>query len=283
VALALIPTSVLFPHQRKELKTKKYPTRFRKTHMLEDTVRFLDDLLDNDEWAGIDAATNGLQVENSGEVDKVAFAVDASTQTAEKAAERGADTLVAHHGFFWGGKDAVVGQDYDRFRLLVEHDMALYASHLPLDAHPEVGNNVLLLDAIGATPTRSFGDIGGQDVGYVGELASSVGFDEFVRAVGDAVDNQPEVLDFGPDEVEEVAVLTGAGGGHVAEAAATGADAYITGEPKHRAHHDAREHGLNVLFAGHYHTETFGVRELRARVDNNLGVDAFYIDLPTKV
>lgn len=251
--------------------------------MLEDTVHFLDDILDNEDWAGIDAATNGLQVENSGEVNEVAFAVDASTKTVEMAAERDADMLVAHHGFFWGGKDALVGQDYDRFRRLVENDMALYASHLPLDAHEEVGNNVLLLDALGATPTRSFGNIGGQDVGYVGELASSVGFDEFVRAVGDAVENEPTVLGFGPDEVEEVAVLTGAGGGHIAEAAATGADAYITGEPKHRAHHDSREHDLNVLFAGHYHTETFGVRALRERVDNNLDVDTFYMDIPTEV
>lgn len=251
--------------------------------MLEDTVRFLDDLLNNDEWEGIDAATNGLQVENSGDVDKVAFVVDASTQTVEMAAERSADMLVAHHGFFWGGKDELVGQDYDRFRRLVENDMALYASHLPLDAHDEVGNNVLFLDAIDAAPTRSFGDIGSQDVGYVGELASPIGSDDFVREVGDAVGKEPTVLDFGPDEVEEVAVLTGAGGGHIAEAAATGADAYITGEPKHRAHHDAREHELNVLFAGHYHTETFGVRALRDRVDRNLDVDASYIDLPTEV
>lgn len=251
--------------------------------MLGETVRFLDDLLDNDEWASIDAATNGLQVENSGGVDKVAFAVDASAQTVEEATERSADMLVAHHGFFWGGKDALVGQDYDRFRRLVEHDMALYASHLPLDAHSEVGNNVLLLDALDAMPVRSFGDIGGQDVGYVGELSSPVGIDGFVHDVREAVDNDPETLLFGSDEVEEVAVLTGAGGGHVAEAASTGADAYVTGEPKHRAHHDAREHEINVLFAGHYHTETFGVRELRARVDRNIDVDAFYIDLPTEV
>ena len=243
----------------------------------------MDEILDNDEWAGVDAATNGLQVENSGEVDKVAFAVDASVQTVKMAAERGADMLVAHHGFFWGGKDALVGQDYDRFRLLVENDIALYASHLPLDAHNEVGNNVLLLDAVDAEVVDTFADFGADDLGYVGRLPEPVAFDGFVRTVAEAVDRKPDVLDFGADEVEHVAVLTGAGGGHVAEAAETGADVYITGEPKHRAHHDAREHELNVLFAGHYHTETFGVRELRARVDRNLDVDAFYIDLPTKV
>ena len=251
--------------------------------MLEETVSFLDDILNNDDWAGIDAATNGLQVENSGDVDKVAFAVDASTQTVEMAAERDADMLVAHHGFFWGGKDELVGQDYERFRLLVENDIALYASHLPLDAHDRVGNNVLLLDALDATASHSFGEIGGQDVGYVGELPSPMGFKELVDSVENAVENEPTVLDFGSNEIEEIAVLTGAGGGHIAEAAETGADVYITGEPKHRAHHDAREHSLNVVFAGHYHTETFGVRELRKRVERNLDVGTFYVDVPTRV
>jgi dinuclear metal center YbgI/SA1388 family protein len=251
--------------------------------MLEETVSFLDDILNNDDWAGIDAATNGLQVGNSGDVDTVAFAVDASVQTVEKAAERGADMFVAHHGFFWGGKNALVGQDYERFRLLVENDIALYASHLPLDAHDEVGNNVLLLDALGATASHTFGEIGGQDVGYVGELPSSVSIGDFARSVENVVENEPTVLDFGPDRVEEVAVLTGAGGGHIAEAAETGADVYVTGEPKHRAHHDAREHSLNVVFAGHYHTETFGVRELCERVERNLDVETFYIDVPTQV
>ena len=251
--------------------------------MLDEVVTFLDGILNNDEWASVDAATNGLQVENSGDVSSVAFAVDAATETVDEAAERGADMLVVHHGFFWGGKDALVGQDYDRFRRLVENDIALYASHLPLDAHEEVGNNALLLDALDAAPVDSFADFGPGDVGYVGELTSPVEFDDFVYEIAETVDNKPDVLDFGPDEVERVAVLTGAGGGHVDEAAATGADVYITGEPKHRAHHDAREHALNVVFAGHYHTETFGVRALRDKVEINLDVETFYIDAPTRV
>lgn len=251
--------------------------------MLEDIARYLDDLLENDEWNSVDAATNGLQVENSGDVSRVAFAVDASAQTVELAAEKDADMLVAHHGFFWGGKEALVGQDYDRFRLLVENDIALYASHLPLDAHSEVGNNVLLLDALGAEVFDSFADFGVDDVGYVGRLAEAVDFDDFVYELADTVDSKPDVLDFGPDEVCDIAVLTGAGGGRVSEAAETGADVYITGEPKHRAHHDAREHGMNVVFAGHYHTETFGVRALRDEVDRRFDVETFYVDIPTEV
>jgi dinuclear metal center YbgI/SA1388 family protein len=251
--------------------------------MLHEIADRLDELLGNDEWNGVDAATNGLQVENSGGVSTVAFAVDAATQTVGEAAERGADMLVVHHGFFWGGKDSVVGQDYDRFASLFENDIALYASHLPLDAHPDVGNNALLLDALGAALVDGFADFGPGEVGRVGELDSPVDIQTFVGTVAETVDNEPEVLGFGPDEVERVAVLTGAGGGRVAEAAETGADVYITGEPKHRAHHDAREKSLNTVFAGHYHTETFGVRALRDFVEERFEVDTFYIDRPTRV
>jgi dinuclear metal center YbgI/SA1388 family protein len=265
------------------LRRRKYAADVPKPDMLRRITEHLDGILGNDEWNPVDAATNGLQIENSGRVDTVAFAVDAATQTVEEAVERGAEMMVVHHGFFWGGKDAVVGQDYDRFRLLIENDIALYASHLPLDAHDEVGNNVLLLDALDAEPVERFADFGTDEVGYVGELASPVGLESFTDGVADAVDSEPDVLDFGSDEIERVAVLTGAGGGHVAEAAATDADVYITGEPKHRAHHDAREHSLNVVFAGHYHTETFGVRALRALVDEEFSVDTFYIDQPTRV
>ncbi|MFP4188911.1 MAG: Nif3-like dinuclear metal center hexameric protein [Halobacteriales archaeon] len=251
--------------------------------MLDDIVSHLNVLLGNDEWASVDAATNGLQVENSGDVSRVAFAVDAATQTVDEAADRGADMLVVHHGFFWGGKDAVVGQDYERFIRLFDSDMALYASHLPLDAHEDVGNNALLLDSLDASPVSRFADFGAGEVGCVGELDSPVELNTFVDGVAETVDNDPTVLDFGPDEVERVAVLTGAGGGHIAEAAATDADVYITGEPKHRAHHDAREHTLNVVFAGHYHTETFGVRALRDVVGAEFDVETFYIDRPTSV
>jgi len=250
---------------------------------LGDIVAYLDDLLDNDDWTDADAATNGLQVENSGGVDRVAFAVDAATQTVDEAARRDTDALVVHHGIFWGGADSIRGQRYERVRRLVENDMALYASHLPLDAHDEVGNNALLLDALGAEPRGSFGRLGPEDVGRVGRLGEPAALGEFVDTVEGAVDREPTVLDFGPDTVETVAVLTGAGGGLVAEAAETGADVLVTGEPKHRAHHDAREHGLNAVFAGHYHTETFGVRALRDRVDSGFDVDVTYISEPTRV
>ncbi|MDY7082341.1 MAG: Nif3-like dinuclear metal center hexameric protein, partial [Halobacteria archaeon] len=155
--------------------------------MLYRISEYLDDMLRNDEWEGIDGSTNGIQVENSGDVSKVAFAVDASIQTIETANEENADMLVTHHGIIWGGIDRVTGQEYARIRRLVESDMALYASHLPLDAHERIGNNVLLLKQIDATPQETFGAVGGQDVGYVGRLPSPMEFDELVYEIEDAV------------------------------------------------------------------------------------------------
>lgn len=252
--------------------------------MLDDVVRHLDGILENEEWEGIDGSTNGLQVENSGEIENVGFAVDASAQTVRLAAENGLDMLVTHHGFFWGGKHHLVGQDYHRIRLLIENDIALYSSHLPLDAHERVGNNVRLLRELDATTTETFGEIGGKEVGYVGRVTPPVEFEEFIREVGDAVGREPDTVGFGNDRVRDVAVLTGAGGGHVPDAAEAGADVYITGEPKHRAHHDAREYGINVVFGGHYHTETFGVRALKEDIEQSpLDVGTYFIDVPTEV
>jgi len=252
--------------------------------MLDDVVRHLDGVLNNEEWEDIDGATNGLQVENSGEVEDVGFAVDASAQTVRLAAESDLDMLVTHHGVFWGGMDKLTGQEYHRVRLLVENDIALYSSHLPLDAHERVGNNVRLLGAIDATTTETFGKIGGQEVGYVGRLSPSESFEGFVGEVEHAVEREPDTIEFGPDKVQDVAVLTGGGGGHVPEAAEAGGDVLLTGEPKHRAHHDAREYGVNVIFAGHYHTETFGVRALKEDMEQGpLDVGTYFIDVPTEV
>ncbi|MDY6779181.1 MAG: Nif3-like dinuclear metal center hexameric protein [Halobacteria archaeon] len=251
--------------------------------MLERIAGYLDDLLRNDDWNGVDAAHNGLQVENSGDVNKVAFAVDACRETFDEADSLDADMLVVHHGIVWGSIESVTGQTYSRLNDLVKNDIALYSSHLPLDAHEKVGNNALLLDGLGATPSGRFAEFGGEDVGFVGELPEPIEMGEFVERVEETVGNEATVLDFGPDEVERVGVLTGAGGGYIDEASRAGVDVFVSGEPKHRAHHDAREHGINAVFGGHYHTETFGVEELRRRVEGEFEVDTAYIEAPTKV
>lgn len=245
---------------------------------------YLDNLLRNDEWESIDASTNGVQVNGTGEVEKIAFAVDAANQTIDAAGDWGADLLVTHHGIIWGGIDSVTGQVYSRVRHLMSHDMGLYTSHLPLDAHEEVGNNVLLLRELGCEPQDTFGEYGDEELGYVGVLPQAMELDEFVYRVEETVDFDSDILRFGPDMVRRVAVLTGAGGDMVDEASAAGADVYVSGEPKHRAYHDAREHGVNAVFAGHYHTETFGVRKLQDKIKEEFdNVETTFVDLPTSV
>ncbi len=247
-----------------------------------DLAAYLDGLLDHDAWQPLDAAYDGLQVENSGDVEKAAFAVDAAVETVERAADRDADVLVVHHGVVWGGLDRVAGATYDRVSALMENDVALYASHLPLDAHPDVGNNALLLDDLDAEPVDTFGDVGGRDVGRVGEFDEAVALEELVGEVEDSVGHEATTLEFGDEEVEQVAALTGSGADFLEEAADV-ADVMVSGEPKHKAHHLARDLETNAVFAGHYHTETYGVRALQQRVEEEFDVDAFFVDAPTEV
>ncbi|MFP4632850.1 MAG: Nif3-like dinuclear metal center hexameric protein [Halobacteriales archaeon] len=243
---------------------------------------YLDSLLDHEAWQALDAAYDGLQVENSGEVEKVAFAVDAAVETVERAVERDADALVVHHGVVWGAIDRLAGVTYDRVKALVEADLALYASHLPLDAHPEVGNNALLLEAVDAESVGTFGDVGGRDVGRTGALAEPTEFDGFVERVEAAVGHGATTLEFGGDSVKKVAALTGSGADFL-EDVPDDVDVFVSGEPKHKAHHVCRELGLNAVFAGHYHTETYGVRALKDVVSAEFDVETTWIDVPTTV
>lgn len=251
--------------------------------MLNRIADYLDDLLRNEEWSDIDQSVNGIQVMNSGDVSKAAFAVDASNLTIEKAAEVDTDLLVTHHGVIWGEIEQVTGQHYGRLKRLLKNDLALYTSHLPLDAHEDIGNNVLLMKELDISPEETFGDVGGQDIGYIGRLPETVNVDELIYEVENLVDNDSTVLRFGPEEIQDVAVLTGSGGRYIPDAAAAGADVLVSGEPKHRSHHDAREYGINAVFAGHYHTETFGVRALRREIENEFDIDTVFIKAPTKV
>jgi dinuclear metal center YbgI/SA1388 family protein len=244
----------------------------------------LNDYLDVGEYAA-DAAVQGLQVgPESATVDTAAFAVDGVVATFEEAAERGADVLVVHHGVSWGGIDAVTGKEYDRVAALVANDLALYAVHTPLDGHDEVGNAALLADHLDLEVVEPFGDFGGV---HVGQRARA----EDPRTVADlrdslsalATGDQPvQVLDFGPDEIRDVAILTGSGTDWLDEARRAGVDALVTGEGKQPAYHEAREAGITVFLAGHYATETFGVRALADRVaDWDEGVETTYIEHPT--
>jgi dinuclear metal center YbgI/SA1388 family protein len=248
---------------------------------LSDVVDRYDERLGTADYADVDASANGLQVgPPEATVERAAFAVDAAAETVEAAVERDADLLVTHHGLSWGGIERVTGRQYGRIAPLVEGDVALYVSHLPLDGHQELGNAAGVADLLDLADREPFGDVGGQPVGTRGRTDLPVAA---VRGRLDGLDQGPgatRVLDFGPDTVEDVAVVTGSGTDLLDAAATAGADALVTGEGKQQVYHRAKEANINVFLAGHYATETFGVRRL-ADLAEEWGVETAFIDRPT--
>jgi len=251
------------------------------------TSEFVDRLdaeLRTDDYADVDASPNGLQVgTRDGEIEHVAFAVDAAEATIDAAVGAGADALVTHHGLVWGGLDTVTGREYERIAPLIENDVALYVSHLPLDGHQELGNAAGVADLLSLESREAFGEVGPETVGQFGECREPIPRDELTATLNEELDTDGRVvqtLGFGPEQVEQVAVLTGSGVDWLDEAVAVGADALVTGEGKQQVYHEAKEAGVNVVLAGHYATETFGVQSLQALAEE-WGLETTYVDHPT--
>jgi len=247
---------------------------------LGELVGFLDDYLRiRDEVADPPEALNGLQVANGGAVTRLAAAVDPCEATIRMAAKAGADGLLVHHGLFWGGLRPLVGPAYRRVAELITHDIAVYAAHLPLDRHPDVGNNACLARLLGVAPRGEFGSYRGAPIGVWGELGGSR--DELSRALAATLGAVPRVLPFGPADVRRVGIVTGAGGSLIPQAAAAGLDTFITGEGPHWTFFDAEELGVNVFYAGHYATETVGVKALAEHVSRKYSIPWVFLDHPT--
>jgi dinuclear metal center YbgI/SA1388 family protein len=224
-------------------------------------------------------ALNGLQVEGPGPVRRIAAAVDASEASIRGAAEAGCDLLLVHHGLFWDGNRPVTGRRYRRLRALIDANLALYSAHLPLDIHADVGNNAVLARELGLTVQGRFGDYAGIDVGVWGELSLSRA--ELSGRLGEALGGPIRLIAGGPERLERVGIVTGGGGSYVAAARAAGLDALVTGEGSHHTYFDAMEGGINLYLAGHYATETWGVRALAAHLEARFGVEWTFLDLPT--
>jgi dinuclear metal center YbgI/SA1388 family protein len=246
---------------------------------LEDLASYLDDYLRVRETGDDRHALNGLQVENSGDVRQVAVAVDACQAVIDQAAERGADLLVVHHGLFWGGLEPVRGRLYRKLAALVRHDIALYSAHLPLDRHPEVGNNAVLARRLGMEVRGWWGEYEGAAIGVWGEL--DLEREALAARIAEVLGATPRVIGGGADRVHRVGVITGSGGEMIPAAKAAGLDAFITGEGKHWAYFDAEELGLNVYFAGHYATETVGVKALAEHIAQRFQLPWSFVDHPT--
>ncbi|MDR0410887.1 MAG: Nif3-like dinuclear metal center hexameric protein [Treponema sp.] len=229
-----------------------------------------------------DVSLNGLQVDNDGaEVEKVAFTVDACMETFERAALAGAGMLFTHHGLFWGTPFALNGAARARLKFLLDNNIALYAVHLPLDQHPRLGNNAVLAQKLGMENIEPFGLYHGRKIGFKGSLKESLSVDEAVQRVGFM--NRPPLsaLSFGAAKNRTAAVVSGGAADMVHEALVEGIDLFVTGESSHSCYHDALEGGINVIAAGHYASEVWGVRAVMKYCVDELLIDAEFIDAPT--
>ena len=229
-----------------------------------------------------DSSNNGLQVENSGRVRKICTGVDASLPFFEAAAERGADLLICHHGISWGDLKYITGLNYQRISFLVKRDMALYASHLPLDAHPRLGNNACLCRALGLREVEPWGEYKGGKIGRRGVLPRPLPLAEFARRVEQAVGNRAQVMAYGKKTVRTVAMVVGGGAVGLEQAAREGIDVYLTGEAYLSAHNTAQEAGLNIVHAGHYATESLGVQVVGALLHRRFHLPVEFINLGIK-
>ena len=246
---------------------------------LADIVAYLDKELTIGEFPA-DSSNNGLQVAGPGRVKKVCCGVDASLEFFEEAARRGADLLVCHHGISWGDSlKRITDLNYGRVAALIRRNMALYACHLPLDAHPVHGNNAQICRALGLVNRRRFGVYEGVEIGFRGELSRAVRYDRFKQKVARRVGANITSMDFGKKTVKTVAVVSGGGAGELAEAGRNGIDVFLSGEPRLSAYAEAQEYGINAVFAGHYATEVFGVRALAGLLKERFGLDTEFIDL----
>jgi dinuclear metal center YbgI/SA1388 family protein len=241
---------------------------------------YLDGLLEPGRFT--DYAPNGLQVEGRAEVTRIVTAVSANQAAIDAAVEARADAMVVHHGFFWRNEDrAIVGPRARRLSALLANDVSLLAYHLPLDAHPDVGNNVGLLRAIGATPTTPFA--GQPPIGWIGRFSAPVALDALVATLERATERAPLVFADGPRYVARVAAVSGGGAGYFEEAAGAGVDLFLTGEPSEMAQGLAAELGVTFVAAGHHGTERFGPRALGEHLAERFGLDARFVDIPNPV
>jgi len=241
-------------------------------------VKYCDRLLRTQEIGDYEGAVNGLQMENSGVVTRIASAVDASLATVKLAVAAQADLLIVHHGLFWSPRQPWTGKNYELLRLLVENNLAVYSSHLPLDLHPRLGNNAQLGAALGLKNLKSFFPSHGQDIGL--RAHQKISRSELAGKLERATGAKPKLIPGGPETCERIGIVTGGAGAELKQAAA-GVDTFITGEGPHWTYALAEELGLNVFYGGHYATETFGVKALAAALSKRFKVPATFIDHPT--
>jgi dinuclear metal center YbgI/SA1388 family protein len=245
-------------------------------------IAYLDDLLEIESFT--DYGPNGLQVPGAEEVTSVVTGVSAQRELFEQAVAGGAQLVLCHHGLFWDFHPRTVGPAMkERLRLLFDGDLSLAGYHLPLDAHPEVGNNALICRELGLDRSEPFAEHKGRSVGWIGRSQAGVAFPELRERCADAFGQEPFVWDAGPDVVHSLGVVSGRAPEDLAEAIERGLDAFLTGEPAEHVMADARESGVHFIAGGHYATEVFGIRRLGELVAERFGVEHRFVDIPNPI
>ncbi len=249
---------------------------------LQDFSEWFEAELDLPSFVKADASMNGLQVgRKNQELKLIALAVDACAEAFHRAADAGADAVLVHHGLFWGRQIAITGSHYERVSLLLRNDMALFAAHLPLDAHPVVGNNAGIAQTIGLKDVIPFGEYHGCMIGCRGELPNPLSVKQLLRLLGWDGESGINVMPFGPEKIQKVGIVSGGAAQSVLEAIDEDLDAYITGEPAHQVYHPCLESGITMISGGHYRSETYGVKLLGKKIEAETDIKTLFIDLPT--
>jgi dinuclear metal center YbgI/SA1388 family protein len=243
-------------------------------------VSALDTELNTKAITDYPGAWNGLQVANAAEsVTKVATAVDACLPVIQSAVRAGADLLIVHHGLFWSGVQMVDGAYFKKLKLAMDYGLAIYSNHLPLDYHASLGNNILLANALDLGPASFFGEQKGLPLGV--RITTDIFLGTLLEVTSQAVDRAVHVSPGGPRQCKNIAICTGAAGSEVAKFAAHGIDTFITGEGPHHSYALAQELGINLIYAGHYATETFGVKALGTWLEQKYSLPHTFIHHPS--
>lgn len=249
-----------------------------------EVIQFCDERLDAASYQ--DVAVNGLQVEGRSTIQRLAIAVSTSKHTLQQAREWNADALLVHHGLLWGSRHGgISGIFADRLRLLFQHDLNLIGYHLPLDGHPEIGNNALLVKKLSLNPVRDFAPIAGQTIGMIGRTTQPAQLGEFTNQVASLLDRTPIVIGRGDADraVETIGVVSGSGYSALHEAKGAGCDTLLTGDVREPTMAEARELGMAVLVAGHEATERFGVQALGAEIASQFDIECRYFHDPNPI
>ena len=230
-----------------------------------------------------DTSNNGLQVAGKTEVRKIAFAVDACVEVFEKALEAGADMVIVHHGMSWSDSlKYITGINYNRIKLLIKNNISLYASHLPLDMHDKYGNNIQLAKMLGLEEIEDFGEYQGATIGKIGMFKQEIGIEDLKKILENKLSTKCTVLKFGKEKIKTLGIVSGAASFALNEAVQKNLDCLLIGEASHQSYQEAKESRMNVIIAGHYETETVGVKALMPLLEDKFGVEVVFIDAQPK-